>query len=126
MDHNMLSMLPRGKEDKPMLLNQGGTQIHWNINDTDGMLYMLDRDYGGCAFMPFSKEMNPKIRGKAILDGAEWLCVKTSGGCRRNVDAGGTPVRQTDYLWREKDAAGGGIYRYRRECDGSGRISGNC
>lgn len=71
MDHNMLSMLPRGKEDKPMLLNQGGTQIHWNINDTDGMLYMLDRDYGGCAFMPFSKEMNPKIRGKAILDGAE-------------------------------------------------------
>ena len=70
MENNIMSMLPRGKDDKPILLSQGGREIHFNINDTDGMLYMLDRDFGGCAFLPFSKEMNPEIRGRITLRSA--------------------------------------------------------
>src|SRR5699024_10821624 len=55
----------------PMLYTQGATEIPFNINDTDGLLYMLDRDFGGCTFLPFSKPMNPDILGKALLDGEE-------------------------------------------------------
>lgn len=71
MDNNILSMMPRGKKDKPVLFCQSGQEIQWNINDTDGLLYMLDRDYGGCAFLVFSKEMNPKVKGIVRLDGEE-------------------------------------------------------
>lgn len=60
-----------GNENKPMLYTQGATEIPFNINDTDGLLYMLDRDFGGCTFLPFSKPMNPDIPGKALLDGEE-------------------------------------------------------
>ena len=44
-----------GNENKPMLYTQGATEIPFNINDTDGLLYMLDRDFGGCTFLPFSQ-----------------------------------------------------------------------
>lgn len=59
------------KEDKPTLLDQGAKIIPVNINDTDGMLYMLDRDYGGCLPVFFSKEMDPGKKGTVLLDGEE-------------------------------------------------------
>lgn len=39
-----------GNENKPMLYTQGATEIPFNINDTDGLLYMLDRDLADVLF----------------------------------------------------------------------------
>ncbi len=61
--------LPRGKEDKPMLLAFG--EISYNPDDVDGLYYMLDRDFSGCAVLQFAKPMDPEIPGRATLDGVE-------------------------------------------------------
>ena len=65
----ILSQLPRGKEDKPFLLSFG--PMEYSRTDTDGLYYMLDRDFSGRLVIPFSKDMNPDIIGKAYIDGRE-------------------------------------------------------
>ena len=114
-----------GNENKPMLYTQGATEIPFNINDTDGLLYMLDRDFGGCTFLPFSKPMNPDIPGKALLDGEETgLCAQTDGFGRGHVDAGREDFWKTDGVRGEENPADRGLYRHRGQCDGSGGDDG--
>lgn len=64
----IFASLPRGKNDKPVLLYNPQEKIIYNIDDVDGHLFMLDRVFGGCIMFPFTKEMQPDS-GKVLLDG---------------------------------------------------------
>lgn len=66
---DFFAKIPCGKEDKPMLLSFG--EIEYRRDDIDGQLFMLDRDFSGCIFMAFSKQMDPGRKGKAYIDGQE-------------------------------------------------------
>lgn len=84
--------LPRGKEDKPMLLCFG--EIPYNCDDVDGLYYMLDRDFSGCAVLNFAKPMNPDISGRATLDGVELpKCVLKHMPVMMDLWALGVPLR---------------------------------
>ncbi|HHV10775.1 MAG TPA: hypothetical protein GXX75_10925 [Clostridiales bacterium] len=68
MDQNdFFAQLPRGKEDKPLLFGMG--PLVYDFHDTDGLYYMLDRDFSGCMLMMFAKPMDPSIEGQVTLDG---------------------------------------------------------
>src|SRR4051794_16061512 len=62
--------IPRGKNDKPVLLFDPQEKVVYNIDDIDGHLFMLDRDFGGCILFPFTKEMSLDV-GKVLLDGKQ-------------------------------------------------------
>ena len=84
--------LPRGKEDKPLLLAFG--DIPYNCDDVDGLYYMLDRDFSGCAVLNFAKPMDPDIPGRATLDGVELpKCVLKHMPIMMNMWALGVPLR---------------------------------
>lgn len=42
--------LPRGKQDKPVLLLQG-SELIWDCEECDGALAMLNRDFSGCVVL---------------------------------------------------------------------------
>lgn len=79
---SIFSKIPRGKNDKPILLMAPG-EVTYDINDVDGTLFMLDREMSGCLFATFSKPMDP-----------------AKGICR----IGGRPVR---HVLKSMAAAGG-------------------
>ena len=88
----MLSQLPRGKEDKPFLLSFG--PLEYSRTDTDGLYYMLDRDFSGCTIIPFSKDMNTDIIGSAYIDGTPLPpCVLKQMPLMYNLYALGVMVR---------------------------------
>ncbi|WP_120493780.1 glycoside hydrolase family 3 protein [Microbacterium phyllosphaerae] len=62
--------IPTGRDDAPLLLQFGGP-AEIDLNDVDGALFMLDRDYSGTFAFPFSKAMDPSVRGHVSLDGHE-------------------------------------------------------
>lgn len=84
--------LPRGKEDKPMLLAFG--DIPYNCDDVDGLYYMLDRAFSGCIVLNFVKPMDPDIPGRATLDGVELPpCILKHMPIMMNMWALGIPLR---------------------------------
>lgn len=60
--------LPRGKQDKPVLLLQG-SELIWDCEECDGALAMLNRDFSGCVVLTFSKPIDYKIPGRITLHG---------------------------------------------------------
>ena len=88
----ILSQLPRGKEDKPFLLSFA--PLEYSRTDTDGLYYMLDRDFSGCTILPFTKPMNTEISGRAYIDGTELPpCVLKQMPLMFNLFALGVKVR---------------------------------
>lgn len=67
---DFLTSIPRGKEDKPMLLMQE-QRLLFNVDEKDGQLAMLDRDFVGSAVATFSKTMDPIVQGRVTLNGQE-------------------------------------------------------
>lgn len=65
---DFLSMIPRGPQDPPILLQQDPV-LEYDVDDVDGRLFMLDRDFGGAVTVTFSKPMDPSTRGVITLDG---------------------------------------------------------
>lgn len=63
------AQLPRGKEDKPLLLEMGPSV--YDFHDIDGLYFMLDRNLSGCLIMMWAKPMNPEAAGRITLDGKE-------------------------------------------------------
>lgn len=61
------SQIPRGKEDKPLLLEMG--PMEYDFHDIDGLYYMLDRKLSGCLLMMWSKPMDPQAVGVVMLNG---------------------------------------------------------
>lgn len=65
-----LAGIARGAGDPPvLLLIPGPPEV--DPADIDGPLFMLDRDFGGAVALPFSKEMDPTVRGAVSVDGIE-------------------------------------------------------
>ena len=61
--------IPRGKQDKPMLLSDPSQPILVDINDIDGPFAMLKKQLVGCnVVLPFSKPMSD-VQGTVLLDG---------------------------------------------------------
>ncbi len=46
--------------------------IPFDINDPDGLMYMLDHDFGGCVVFAFSNLIDETRTGKVFVDGKEW------------------------------------------------------
>ena len=89
---DFFAQLPRGKEDKPMLLNLAPAE--YSRTDIDGLYYMLDRDFSGCLILPFSKDMNPEVKGIASIDGRQLPpCVVKQMPLMYNLWVLGVPVR---------------------------------
>lgn len=63
--------IPRGKDDKPFLLMDPTTQMTYDINNIDGMYYMLDKKFQGCLVLPFSKAIDLEKGGRVTVDGKE-------------------------------------------------------
>lgn len=61
--------IPRGKEDKPLLIAFG--PIVYDFHETDGLYAMLDKDLSGCVVLCFVKPMDDSVRGKVTLNGCE-------------------------------------------------------
>lgn len=61
------AQIPRGKEDKPLLLDMGPQE--YDFHDIDGLYYMLDRKLSGCLLMMWSKPMDPQVTGVVTLNG---------------------------------------------------------
>ena len=61
--------LPRGKEDKPILLPM--SDMVYDFHDIDGLYFMLDRRLSGCMLFMWSKPMNGDISGRVTVDGRE-------------------------------------------------------
>lgn len=57
--------LPRGVKDKPIAFSMG----EFDIDEIDGLFYMLDRDFKGCALFMFSKLINTDFEGKVWVEG---------------------------------------------------------
>lgn len=66
---DILSALPRGKEDKPLLLPID--DLTFDPWDIDGRHFEQSPEASGCVVLMFSKNMDPNIPGKAYLDGME-------------------------------------------------------
>ncbi len=89
---DFFAKLPRGKDDKPMLLTFAPAE--YSRTDIDGLYYMLDRDFSGCMILPFSKDMNPAIQGTASIDGRPLPpCVLKQLPLMYNLWVIGVPVR---------------------------------
>jgi hypothetical protein len=65
---DFLSMIPRGPQDPPILLLREPV-IEFDVDDVDGRLFMLDRDFGGSVTASFSKPMDDTVTGSVTLDG---------------------------------------------------------
>lgn len=63
--------IPTGKEDKPFLLMDPTQKMTYDINNIDGMFYMLDKKYQGCLVLPFSKAIDMEKGGMVTVDGRE-------------------------------------------------------
>lgn len=63
------AQLPRGKEDKPLLLEMGPSI--YDFHDIDGLYFMLDRNLSGCLIMMWAKQMDPEFTGRISLDGKQ-------------------------------------------------------
>ncbi len=88
----IFSKLPRGKDDKPILLTFA--PVEYSRGDIDGLYYMLDRDFSGCLVLPFSKDMNSAIQGTASIDGQLLPpCVLKQMPLMQNLWVIGVPVR---------------------------------
>ena len=59
---DLRSRIPSGPEDAPVLLTRGSA-LEFDVDDVDGRLFMLDRDFGGTATAAFSKPMDPSVAG---------------------------------------------------------------
>ncbi len=46
--------------------------IPFDINDPDGLMYMLDHDFGGCVVLAFTNPIDESRAGKVFVDGKEW------------------------------------------------------
>src|SRR5438094_7181839 len=65
---DLRSRIPSGPEDAPVLLTRGSA-LEFDVDDVDGRLFMLDRDFGGTATAAFSKPMDPSVAGVVTIDG---------------------------------------------------------
>ncbi len=65
---DFLSAIPRGRDDAPILLTREPV-LEFDVDDVDGRLFMLDRDFGGAVTVSFSKPMDPSVRGTVTVDG---------------------------------------------------------
>lgn len=95
-DTNFYDSIPHGPNDKPVLLCDPLQPIVFEPNDIDGPFFMLDRDFGGCIVLPFSKPMSegegcvsangkeiPFVLKKLYLGGGSWwLGVRLRGRLR--------------------------------------------
>ncbi|MGO4583258.1 glycoside hydrolase family 3 N-terminal domain-containing protein [Arthrobacter sp. 2RAF6] len=80
MEH--FSTASRGPRDAPLLLTPGPT-LEFDVDDVDGRLFMLDRDFGGTGTASFSKPMDPTVGGVVTLDG------EPAGYVLKHVDLAG-------------------------------------
>lgn len=62
-----IASLKRGKEDRPIVF--GREPLIYDIDDIDGLYYMLDRRLGGCLVLLWSKPMDEKRAGTVTVDG---------------------------------------------------------
>lgn len=64
-----LENISTGKNDKPFLLMDPTVALTYDINNIDGMFYMLDKNYQGCQVFPFSKPIDVDKGGTVQVDG---------------------------------------------------------
>ena len=79
--NDYFASIPHGPQDPPLLISTSGFgPIVYDPHDVDGGMYMLDRDFGGCAVLTFTKGMDPSVPGVITLDGQplEGWILKTS------------------------------------------------
>ena len=53
---------------KPILIRLK-PNVLYNVNDPDGLMYMIDHDFGGCTVMVFTEPMDMDRVGKVTIDG---------------------------------------------------------
>lgn len=68
MDTAFWEKIPRGKEDKPVLVCDSSQALVYDINDADGTWYMLQPRLQGCMAMPFTKPMQ-NGEGEVLFEG---------------------------------------------------------
>lgn len=68
---DFLAAIPRGPQDRPFLLLPENV-LEFDVDDVDGRMFMLDRDFGGSILIAFSKAMDVSITGTVTL-GSEQL-----------------------------------------------------
>jgi beta-glucosidase len=60
------------KKDKPILVSHAPrNELPYNLDDLDGQMSMLDRNFSGCAIVSFSKRMDENVIGKVTIEGRE-------------------------------------------------------
>ena len=60
------------KNDKPVLVTYSTENVFpYNLDDLDGQMCMLDRNFSGCAIVSFSKRMDENVIGKVTIEGKE-------------------------------------------------------
>ena len=64
--NSIFADMPMKKEDKPLLVAMG--PLVYDYHDVDGLYYMLDRRLSGCMIFLWSKQMNPEIKGRVIVN----------------------------------------------------------
>lgn len=87
-----MEILPPNKEDKPVLvIPEHG--ITYDLDEIDGQLAMLNRNFSGCAMVNFSKRMNENVRGKITIEGRELKAGEFFTFDLYNIQFFGFPVR---------------------------------
>lgn len=67
--------IPRGKEDRPILLCDPSQPVVVDLNDPDGPFAILNKQFVGCSVvLPFSKPMDECVKGNVCIDGAPVAC----------------------------------------------------
>lgn len=61
------------KNEKPVFINmnQGSDVFHFDLDEMDGLLAMLNRSFSGCVVSSFSKKMDESKFGKVTIKGKE-------------------------------------------------------
>jgi len=90
---DFLPKLSTNKDEKPVA-KPLGKHAAYDIDDIDGLLTMLNRNFSGCVAVSFTKRLNESIYGKVSIDGQELkkgtlFTFETMGG----VQLYGFPVR---------------------------------
>lgn len=78
--------------DKPILA-VAGNGIIYDLDEAEGQLCMMNRDFSGCAVAVFTKRMNENIIGKITIDGKVLKQAFFYNFALRNIQLLGIPVR---------------------------------
>jgi len=94
-----MEAIPTNRQEKPRIYSRTGDVIFFDLDEMDGQLAMLNRDFSGCAMAGFTKRMDESVQGTITIDGTVLNPGTFFTFGQMNMQFFGFPVRQavTEY-----------------------------